>query len=79
MNNGLNSQNSNSSNETAFAHTIIGSNNKEKKPKTRVLSINPTSLQDQYVCLQNSYSALKGRGLDTIGAGWQFCPSHIPH
>lgn len=39
MNNGLNSQNSNSSNETAFAHTIIGSNNKEKKPKTRVLSI----------------------------------------
>jgi hypothetical protein len=35
----LNSQNSNGSNNTAFAHTIIESNNKEKKPKTRVLSI----------------------------------------
>jgi hypothetical protein len=35
----LNSQNSNSSNNTAFVHTIIESNNKEKKPKRRVLSI----------------------------------------
>ena len=34
----MNSQNSNSSTKTAFTHTIIGSNNKEKKIKTRVLS-----------------------------------------
>jgi hypothetical protein len=35
----LNSQDFNSSTKTALTHTINGSNNKEKKPKTRVLSI----------------------------------------